>query len=259
MRLGITVPFRPDLVGDAARRIDAAGFDSVWLPDAHNRGFLLPDAFTMLAMVSALAPRLEVGTAVMQVPLRAPLELAQRVASLTVAAGGRFCFGVGAGSTEADHVGMGLDFADRFAAFDRCMSVIDRLLPPEGQRARNGGGASVDGLTLGRWDGVAMRPEIVVGGRPGGRWFRRAARSADLFQGWMGSMRSATPDELCAGLADWRAAAGARRALVSTIPNGRKDLADVLAQLDQAGFDDAIIFADRHDDAELARLRSLVG
>ena len=43
MRLGITVPFRPDLVVDAARRIDAAGFDSVWLPDAHNRGFLLPD------------------------------------------------------------------------------------------------------------------------------------------------------------------------------------------------------------------------
>ena len=74
----------------------------------------------------------------------------------------------------------------------------------------------------------------------------------------MGSMRSANPGER-AGLVEWRAAAGTRRALVSTIPNGREDLAEVLAQLSKAGFDDAIIFADRHDDAELARLRSLVG
>ncbi len=74
----------------------------------------------------------------------------------------------------------------------------------------------------------------------------------------MGSMRSANPGER-AGLVEWRAAAGTRRALVSTIPNGREDLAEVLAQLSEAGFDDAIIFADRHDDAELARLRSLVG
>ena len=248
MRLGITLPFRPDLVADAARRIGAAGFDSVWLPDAHNRGFLLPDGFTALAIAAVAAPRLEVGTAVTQVPLRSPLELAQRVASLCVAAGGRFCFGVGAGSTEADYVGMGLPFAERFARFETQIGVIDRLLR----------GDVSDGLAFGSW-GVPVRPQIVVGGRPGGRWFRRAAGAAEPFDGWMGSMRSATPDELCAGLVEWRASAGDRRALVSTIPAGRPDLGEVLAQLAGAGFDDAIVFADGHDDAELARLRALLG
>lgn len=248
MRLGITVPFRPDQIVDTARRIDAAGFDSVWLPDAHNRGFLLPDGFTGLALAAAVAPRLEVGTAVTQVPLRPPLELAQRVATLTVATGGRFCFGVGAGSTEADYAGMGLTFAERFQRFEAQMGVVDRLLRGEGS----------DGLSFGAWGDLTLRPQTVVGGRPGGRWFRRAAAAGGPFDGWMGSMRTATPDELCAGLELWRRSAGDRRALVSTILNGRADLGDVLAQLSEAGFDDAIIFADRHDDAELARLRALL-
>ncbi len=165
MRLGITVPFRPDLVADAARRINAAGFDSVWLPDAHNRGFLLPDGFTALAVATVAAPRLEVGTAVTQVPLRPPLELAQRVASLHVASGGRFCFGVGAGSTEADYVGMGLPFAERFGRFEAHLAVVDRLLR----------GDASDGLAFGSWGDLALRPPIVVGGRPGGRWFRRGS------------------------------------------------------------------------------------
>jgi alkanesulfonate monooxygenase SsuD/methylene tetrahydromethanopterin reductase-like flavin-dependent oxidoreductase (luciferase family) len=248
VRLGITLPFRPDLVAEAAQRIEAAGFDSVWLPDAHNRGFLLPDGFTALAIAATVAPRLEVGTAVTQVPLRPPLELAQRVATLHVATGGRFCLGVGAGSTEADHVGMGTPFAERFRRFEAHMAVVDQLLR----------GEPVEGLTLGRWGDRPLRPQIVVGGRPGGRWARRAAVDRGPFDGWMGSMRTATPEELCAGLRAWRAAAGERRALVSTIPNGRPDLAEVLGRLADAGFDDAIIFADRHDDAELARLRALV-
>ncbi|MEZ5234248.1 MAG: LLM class flavin-dependent oxidoreductase [Acidimicrobiales bacterium] len=249
MRLGITVPFRPDLVADAARRIAAAGFDSVWLPDAHNRGFLLPDGFTALAIAATVAPRLEVGTAVTQVPLRAPLELAQRVATLHVATGGRFCLGVGAGSTEADYAGMGMAFADRFAAFDRAMDDLDALLR----------GEPPAGLQLGAWNDTGLRPPTVVGGRPGGRWFRRAAGGDRRFDGWMGSMRTATPDELCAGLQRWRELAGDRRALVSTIPAGRADLADVLGRLATAGFDDAIIFAERHDDDELHRLRDLLG
>ena len=170
----------PHLVVDAARRIDAAGFDSVWLPDAYKRGWLLPDGFTALAMAAAVAPRLEVGTAVTQVPLRPPLD-------------------------------------------------------------------------------EVLRPTTVVGGCPGGQWFRPAAASDDLFNGWMGSMRSATADQLCAGLGEWRAAAGDRRALVSTIPNALPNLGDVLNQLSEAGFDDALLFVDRHDDDELARLRSLVG
>ncbi|MCC6438562.1 MAG: LLM class flavin-dependent oxidoreductase [Acidimicrobiales bacterium] len=248
MRLGITIPFRPDLVADAARRIAVAGFDSVWLPDAHNRGFLLPDGFGALAIAATAAGRLEIGTAVTQVPLRPPLELAQRVATLHVASGGRFCLGVGAGSTEADYVGMGLPFAERFRAFDNCMTSLDRLLC----------GEPLEGLQLGSWTDTGLRPPIVVGGRPDGVWFRRAASGDRRFDGWMGSMRSATADELCAGLQRWRDVAGSRRALVSTIPAGRPDLGEVLAQLAEAGFDDAILFADRHDDDELTRLRNLL-
>jgi alkanesulfonate monooxygenase SsuD/methylene tetrahydromethanopterin reductase-like flavin-dependent oxidoreductase (luciferase family) len=248
MRLGITLPFRPDTIADSARRIEAAGFDSVWLPDALNRGFLLPDGFAALAVAAAAAPRLEVGTAVTQIPLRPTLELAQRVATVTVASGGRFCLGVGAGSTEADYVGMGLRFAERFARFETALADLDSLL-------RTG---SAGDRTLGGWGDLELRPPFVAGGRPGGRWFLRAAANPALFDGWMGSARTVSPDDLCAGLDAWRAAAGPRRALVSTIPAALDDLGVVLAQFAAAGFDDAIVFADRHDDAELARIRALV-
>src|SRR5262249_919215 len=66
-------------VGGGGRRIEAAGFDSAWVFDSIGRGFLLPDPLVALSVAAAVTRTIELGTGVLQVPLRRAVELAHRV------------------------------------------------------------------------------------------------------------------------------------------------------------------------------------
>ena len=87
MRLGVVVPrMNPDgspLTGPAlvegARMIERAGFDSLWCFDAIGRGFMLPDPLITLSVAASVTSRVSVGTCILQVPLRRPVELAHRI------------------------------------------------------------------------------------------------------------------------------------------------------------------------------------
>src|SRR4051794_37884964 len=57
MRLGVALPFHAAAVAAAARAAEAAGFDSLWVLDAHNRGLMLPDPFAALATAAAVTER----------------------------------------------------------------------------------------------------------------------------------------------------------------------------------------------------------
>jgi alkanesulfonate monooxygenase SsuD/methylene tetrahydromethanopterin reductase-like flavin-dependent oxidoreductase (luciferase family) len=243
VRLGVTLPLGPGDVVGAAARIEAAGLDSAWVLDAHNRGFLLQDPIAALAMAAAVTSRIELGSCIIQVPLRHPFELAQRALTVQLASGGRFLFGVGAGSTAADFAAFGLDVADRFRLLDAHLDVMRRLWA----------GEEVEGARLAPWPAVVGGPPVLVGAFSG-RWIERAARELD---GWIGSARSTDVATLRAGLARFRAAGG-RRAVAANLAASRPDAADVLAELAEAGFDDAVLLLERHDDAELARVRALV-
>src|SRR2546426_9003146 len=121
-RLGIALPaggrraLAPNAhtLADAARAIETAGFDSGWAFDSIGRGFLLADPLTALAVAATVTRRIELGTGVLQVPLRNPVELAQRVLTTHLVSGKRLRLGVGAGSTAADFAALGLDFTARF-------------------------------------------------------------------------------------------------------------------------------------------------
>jgi hypothetical protein len=63
-------------LADAALRIEAAGFESVWAFDAIGRGFLLADPLTALSVAATVTRHVELGTGVLQVPLRNPACLA---------------------------------------------------------------------------------------------------------------------------------------------------------------------------------------
>src|SRR5437899_1850905 len=97
MRLGIALPssesngepLRADSLAGAARRIEAAGFDSAWVFDSIGRGFLLPEPLTALAIAATVTQRIELGTGVLQIPLRNPLDLAHRVLTTHLVSGGR--------------------------------------------------------------------------------------------------------------------------------------------------------------------------
>lgn len=127
MRIGIVLPFSGDLA-DAARSIENAGFDSAWVFDAMGRGFLLPDPFVALAVAGSVTSHIELGSCIIQVPLRHPYELAQRVATVQRVVGSRFLFGVGAGSTPDDFAALGVPFDDRFALLDSGLAAVLALL-----------------------------------------------------------------------------------------------------------------------------------
>jgi probable F420-dependent oxidoreductase len=95
-RYGMTIPF--DGVPLHAQRdwvVELAdlGYTDVWSSEANGA-----DAFTPLALASAWAPTLRLGTAIVPAFTRGPACLAQSVGSLAQAAPGRFVIGIGTSS-----------------------------------------------------------------------------------------------------------------------------------------------------------------
>jgi len=244
VRFGVVLPIGSGSVADAARRIEAAGFDSAWVVDAHNRGLLLQDPFVALALAASHTTGLEVGSCVIQAPLRHPFDLAERALTVHLVAEGRFVFGVGSGSTAEDYTAFGLDFAERFRLLDGHLRTASALWS----------GAKVGGASLPPWPSQLGGPPVLIGAFANGRWIQRAATE---FDGWIGSARSTDLATLRRGLARFRDAGG-RRAVVANLAASRADAADMLHELGEAGFDDAVVIVERHDDDELARVRALL-
>ena len=251
-------------LADAARRIEAAGFESVWAFDAIGRGFLLADPLTALSVAATVTRHVELGTGVLQVPLRNPVELAQRVLTTHLVSGGRLRLGVGAGSTAADFEALGLDFASRFRRLDESLSIMRRLWT--GERV---GRASLEPV----WPAALGGPPVLIGSWAGSRWIERAARD---FDGWVGSGARSSWRLLREGIARFRDLGG-RRAVVTNVvahldgnprsPDGPDDPCDLRCSRDQArerlhrlralGFDDIVLVTRNHDAAHLQELHEL--
>jgi probable F420-dependent oxidoreductase len=95
-RYGMTIPF--DGVPLHAQRdwvieLEDLGYTDVWSSEANGA-----DAFTPLALASAWAPSLRLGTAIVPAFTRGPACLAQSVGSLAQAAPGRVALGIGTSS-----------------------------------------------------------------------------------------------------------------------------------------------------------------
>jgi alkanesulfonate monooxygenase SsuD/methylene tetrahydromethanopterin reductase-like flavin-dependent oxidoreductase (luciferase family) len=91
MRLGINLPSRhadgtPLSITEVltrARKIEEAGFDGIWIGDTVYRGqHVSPDPLMWLLAAATVTQRIELGVAVLQLPLREPFELAQRLIML---------------------------------------------------------------------------------------------------------------------------------------------------------------------------------
>ena len=87
MRLSVVTFLRPGTeprdrplgrIVDYARRIEKRGFPGIWVTDSLGRGRPTLDPLVALGVLSAATERVELGTAVLQVSLRNPIELAHR-------------------------------------------------------------------------------------------------------------------------------------------------------------------------------------
>ena len=214
---------------DQARMYAGEGYTSLWSAQALGRGFMMTDPFVSLSAAAAVTEDVEIGTAVLQVPLYHPMDLAHRIFSLQQLSGNRFIFGVGAGSTEQDFVAFDRDHESRFKDFNRCLAQLRDIFA-------NGGNNVAQ---LSPWPTVQGGPPIFYG-----TWGKGVERAATEFDGWIASGHYRTVDEICVALDKYRAAGGGR-AIVSTIQIGADtDLGELKAKLQRfaaAGFDDAVV------------------
>src|SRR5215471_6453680 len=111
-----------------AKVIERVGFDGIWIGESIGRAsWPAPDVLAWLTAAAASTERVELGTTILQVPLRHPVELAQRLMSVHALSGGRFSAGLGSGSTLADFEAVGVPYDDRFRLLAEGLPIIRRL------------------------------------------------------------------------------------------------------------------------------------
>ncbi len=218
-----------DNIAERARLLVGEGYESLWAAQSIGRGFMLTDPLTVLAIAASVTKEVEIGTAVLQVPLYHPMDLAHRLLGLQQICGDRLTLGVGVGSTEIDFVTYGRDYASRFRTFDDSIQILrDAYMPGSDVHA-----------TFTPWKGLPAAPRLVYGS-----WGKGVAKAAEHFDGWMASAHYRSVDDI-ADAASRYDAAGGGRSIVSTIVTDKNtdlgELQDKFTRFAEAGFDDAVV------------------
>lgn len=213
MRIGIDVPPNDENghlldargIMKRARMIEDAGLDGIWNGDAsYFRGrYTEVDPLLWMVLAAAATEDIEVGLTVYQVPLREPVDLAQRLMTMQALTRGRFTCGVGAGSTEQGAFeAVGVPFEDRFRIFYEKMDVIRRLL----------NGEQVGPALIPPWPEARGGPRFVLGAWHSEVSLRRAVREYD---GWMSSSGMTSIRVMEEGIKRYRDLGG-KRAMTTT-------------------------------------------
>jgi alkanesulfonate monooxygenase SsuD/methylene tetrahydromethanopterin reductase-like flavin-dependent oxidoreductase (luciferase family) len=231
MRLGVATflseysndpPRAADRLLALGRKTEEMGFHGFWVGDAQGRGAATLDPLAALTAVAAVTRKIELAVGVLQVPLRDPVELAQRVQSLNVLSQGRFRFGVGAGSTRADFDLLGRSFETRFATLLESTATMRRAW--RGEKCNNG--------VLTPWPGYEDGPPILIGAWHSARWIKYAAEQCS---GWIASGLFSKWNDAAEGIKAYRAAGG-QRAILTNVPfdtRKRPGFADEFAETAQ--------------------------
>jgi probable F420-dependent oxidoreductase len=271
MRIGVKVPNSGPLperlgIGAMAAALESAGFESLWVSDhivlPSEIGSWYPfaddgratwatdtpyfDALIALALIAEATERATIGTAVLVLPLRAPVVFAKQAASIDVASGGRLRLGVGAGWLEEEFDALDVPFAGRGKRLEEWIELsrdcwTGAPAPFVSERYRLPAGV----LCLPR--PVRRIPFLIGGHSPAA--LRRAGRIGD---GWLAqqSLPALDPDELAGAIGVMRAAAaeagrddGALEVVLRIVEStGRsEELAERLPELAAAGVGEIVV------------------
>lgn len=152
MRVGIYLPqigqaANQQRVVETAQAAEAAGFDSLWVldhvvlrddygtpyPYAASGRLPIPatadllEALILLTYAAAVTERVELGTAVLVLPMRAPVLHAKMLASLDHLAGGRVILGAGVGWWKEEFEALSMPFERRGRRMDEYLQVLKQL------------------------------------------------------------------------------------------------------------------------------------
>ena len=188
---------------DAARRVEGAGFDSLWaddhlLADEGDWSDAKLEGWLTLAAWTQLTTRVRLGLLVGANTFRNPGLTAKLATTLDHLSDGRAILGLGGGWFEREHEAFGLDFGagfgERLDRLDEAVGLIRRLL--DGERVTH------DGPTYQMRDAVvAPRPvqprlPILIGGSGPRKTLLTVARYADMWNAYGDPARIAERDAI---------------------------------------------------------------
>lgn len=126
---------RPDILRRWAMMTETLGYHFLMTsdhlavtPDVHER-YPAPfyEPFTTLGWLAAATTRIEIGTTVIILPYRSPLEVARMAANIDQLSGGRLLFGVGVGWAQQEFAVLGVPFQRRGAMTDEYLAALKTL------------------------------------------------------------------------------------------------------------------------------------
>ena len=223
-----TVPFPmfpPEQLLPMARAAEAAGFDTIAVPDsvffpkevsadypysADGQRFWAPDTpfvdpFVAISAMAAVTERIRFTTNVVKLPIRDPLLVAKQLSSMASLWEGRISLGIGLSWIPEEFAWTGTDKRTRGARADEMMEILRLVCGGGGPRWVEHHGRHYDVGPLMMAPAPTQPVPLYVGGlsEPA---LRRAARLGD---GWISVQNTeAEITQACADLATYRAEAG---------------------------------------------------
>lgn len=105
---------------------DKLGYDSVWAAEAYGS-----DAATVLTWIAAHTERIDVGSAIFQIPGRTPANTAMTAATLDTLSGGRFRLGLGVSGPQVSEGWHGVRFDKPLARTREYITIVRKALARE--------------------------------------------------------------------------------------------------------------------------------
>lgn len=213
------------------------------------------EVMTACTWVAAHTSTIELGTSVLVLPQRHPLELAKVAASVSRLSGGRLFLGVGAGWLREEFSALGRDFGERGRALDEGLAIL--------RSVEDGRPEAFDGEVwqvpedLRCYPALGRLPLLIGGMSP--RALRRAAR----FDGWIAHVGASDDrrelETMVETLADERRRHGAtgdfrKVAKMAHVSEATTDPGGVVAEVARLGFDEVVIYPSWDDSNASATL-----
>src|SRR5680860_737975 len=138
MRLGINFGYQDWGAGlpqaiELAREADALGFHSGWTAEAYGT-----DCITPLTWLAASTERLNVGSAIMQMPARTPAMTAMTATTLDLMSGGRFLLGLGLSGPQVVEGWHGQPYGKPLAKTREYVEIVRTILAREAPLEHHG-------------------------------------------------------------------------------------------------------------------------
>jgi alkanesulfonate monooxygenase SsuD/methylene tetrahydromethanopterin reductase-like flavin-dependent oxidoreductase (luciferase family) len=113
-------------VTDEIVAADRLGFDTAWLAEHHfsTEYGIMPDVWVYAGHLAALTKRIELGMAVVTLPLANPVRVVENAAFVDILSGGRVVLGLGSGYRKYEFDGFGLEFEARRDMQDEALAIM---------------------------------------------------------------------------------------------------------------------------------------